>query len=226
VLIVSQFFPRRRGDAWVGRRGFVVVCILYVVAMALLTLAMAAYTHFPTPPVRSAGAVAVIVLFVLAARHAPEHILGADASGARCVWPLLFGVVGFLGMLGFFLLMYGSRGLGLPAAVAFFVVPTYVGLFGGLVWLMSGRGGGLGERHMLALATGALLLFAVFDVLREAHKAAQPDNPTGLSLVALSALIFLTWLNLRTRGRVLRQSAAQATASADGELATDCTDTH
>jgi hypothetical protein len=222
VLLVNHLFPRRRADSWVGRRTFGVVCMLYAVGVTLLALALASYTHFPLPPGRSAGAAVVMVLFALAARRAPHHIIGAGGSGARCVRPILFGVVGFLGMFGFFLLMYGAPGLGLPALVTFFLVPTYVVLFAGLLWLMSGRGGGLGERHMLALGTGPLLFFGVFGVFREANKASQPDNPTGLSLVALSSLCFLAWLNLRTRRRVLRA------ASADDEdaAATDCTGLH
>ncbi len=193
-----------------GRRGFVVICVLYAVGMTLLILAMASFMHFPPPPVRSAGAVAAIVLFVMAARRAPVHIIGADASGSRCVRPVLFGVVGWLGLFGFFVLTFGSRAFGLPPVVGFVAVPAYVALVGGLVWLMAGRGAGMGERQMLALATGALLFLGFFDVLREANKATQPDDPTGLSLVAVSALAFLTWLNLRTRRRVLRQLREQA----------------
>jgi hypothetical protein len=210
VLIVSMLFPQRRADAWVGRRTFVAVCILYVVAMALLTLAMAKFMHFPPQPVRSAGAFLAIALFGLAARHAPRQLIGPDASGARCVRPVLFGVLGFLGLLGYYLLTFGSLILGMPAVAAFFAVPAYVAVFALVVWLMSGRGGGLGDRQMLALATGPLLLYCVVDVVRGIHKAAQPSDPTGLGLVALSAVAFLAWLNLRTRRRVQRELTAQA----------------
>lgn len=209
VLIVYHLFPSRRGDAWLGPRAFRAVCVAFAVGMALLFLGISKFTGYMPPLAQYVGAMVVVLLFGWAARHMPDRILGPDGSGARCVRPVLFGVAGLLGMFGFFFLMYGCTQLGMPAAGALLLGPAWVALVAGVVYLMAGRsGGGLGERHRLALGTGALLFFALFDVLREATKAKQTDNPTGLSIVALVAVAFLTYLNLRTRRRVMRGAGA------------------
>ena len=65
---------------------------------------------------------------------------------------------------------------------------------------MSGEGG-WSDEEKLALVSGALTFFIALAPLSE-FDASRPDNPTGMTVVGLVALIFLIWLRRKTRRRM------------------------
>jgi hypothetical protein len=62
-------------------------------------------------------------------------------------------------------------------------------------------GGEWTDAHRLALAGGALGLFALLAPLQELD-ASRVDNTAGMSLVGLAAAVFLVWLWRRTARRI------------------------
>jgi len=81
-----------------------------------------------------------------------------------------------------------------------------VGLFAVVGWLvmrMSGNGFYWTEMHQIMLAAGPLTMVILLAPLQELDPV-RTDNPVGMALVGLGALIFLVWLWWGVRKRARR----------------------
>lgn len=205
VLVVSHVFPRRRGEPWVGRRTLGAFYVLFPLHCLALFGLFVLHSRF-APPVPHFLATALLAAGLLvAARRLPRRPLSAPRAQAWTAHPFWFGLIGFLATVGLFINLFATPAMGIPVPLAMLVAPALVAATFLLVAVLSSGGAGLGERHELALGTGALTVLALFAFIAEMDET-RTDNPAGMAVVGLAALIGLAWLTVRTKRRARRES--------------------
>jgi hypothetical protein len=114
--------------------------------------------------------------------------------------PRWFGLLGFLGTLGFFLLHWILPHTPVPPLVTMLLVLSLAALAGGLVRRASRLNPQALERQQWALVFGALGFFILIAPIQE-FDASRPDNTSGMTLVGFTTLLFLIWLGRRISKR-------------------------
>jgi hypothetical protein len=197
ITLVNLLFPARRQERWLGRWGFVVLAMLWVINGILIFRFISPYR----PPVLHYGiALAVTIGLIALARRLPQSIAAARPSEKKAPRPVRLGVLAFGGTFALFLLAWVVP----QTKVHPMVVNTLmVALAAAIVWTVSFASceSGFSDRHKLALVSGALCFFILILAPVREWAANQPDNPTGMSLVGLTALAFLLWLGRRVKRR-------------------------
>jgi hypothetical protein len=206
ILLVENIYLERRDAHWLGRRG--------MVGFTLLLGAVVLFAHFVLAPYRPPAAAfllftALAVGLVLVARRQPRVWMPSPHGMPR--GPRFFGLLSFVGTMFFFLLQWLAPELGIPALFTMCAVVMLIALMVWIVRRLAG-GGAWDDRHRLALASGALAFFIFIAPLSE-RDATRADNPAGMTLVGLVALVFLVVLYVRTRRRVQYSPPAEATTA-------------
>jgi len=195
ILLVNLMFPAQRTEAWIGRRAFTALLILWIAEGVFIFFFITAYRP-PLVPYLMTG-LAIAALIVLA-RYLPSS--AAPPEPMRMTHPFWFGLAGFLFAAGLLILPAALSSteihplltmlllIGLAAAIAWIVLKV---LGNGLVW---------SERHRLALASGGLGFFIFIAPLSEMDST-RPDNTAGMALVGLAMALFLVWMAWRRRRR-------------------------
>lgn len=192
ILLVELLCPDQRRILWLTQRGMKVHGLLFG-SMAIIGIAFKMHA----PPLGYAGCGLVMLLLWELARRwphpAPDRMLVERLPRLRRI--ILFG---FLGMVGFFIIMWVIPGLEPPAlisVIACFVLPV-------LLVFRANRLGvwAWGPRQQWAVATGALGFWIVLALLA----VASPDMP-------LAGIIFVVFL-WRVRRRVWRYDLPHPTA--------------
>jgi len=195
VLLVSLIFPARRSEAWISRRTFKRLSLLWVANGAFIFLALTPYRP-PLMPFLSAALIAVGC--VRLARRLPRP--ACDSEQVRLRRPLWFGLTGFLGTVGLFVLAWVSPVIGVPPLLAMLLMAGWPVVVAWIVLKVLGRGVLCSERHQLALASGGLILFVLLAPIQEFDQA-RVDDMTGMTLVGVGIVVLLAWLAWRVRWR-------------------------
>ena len=195
IFLVELLFPERRDERWVGRRGMITLSLLL---LAVVLFGFFFITEYRPPALPYVMALAVTVGLCGVARRMPSHwwTLRADPGTS----PLWFGLVGFASTLVFFFMHWIFPEIGVPVPLTMLAAVLLVWMVVIAVRHMSGEGG-WSDEEKLALVSGALTFFIALAPLSE-FDASRPDNPTGMTVVGLVALIFLIWLRRKTRRRM------------------------
>lgn len=194
ILLTELIFFNRRGGVWVGRRGTIALSVLLTVVVIFGYFFLTTYR--PAAVLYALTALIVVAVGMLAWRL-PSRPFAPKTVAVR--HPFWFWLTGFLGTIAFFVGFWGLPHIILSPFVTVFIGIGLVALVAWLVMRMSGNGAAWAEMHRLALAAGPLSLFILIAPLQE-FDATRTDNPAGMTLVGLAALIFLLWLWWRVRG--------------------------
>jgi len=222
VQLTELLFPARREQPWLRTRGLVIATLVFVVGACMAWYgwtqrARVLIFHMPPyspPPLYLAGAIAVIVLLILAAYTLPQARRGNSQVGSSTApSPVLAGsVVTALGSAwaAFVLLGFGS----LPA------IPFLLALAAGVAWcgltlfLMRRwtSSSNWGDTHRFALVFGGILGcmlggFAVFKV-----GGALRIDWIGKAILNVAAVAWLITIGRTVAGRTVN-SAKRVTES-------------
>jgi len=234
IGIVCLVWPQARGRAWIGRRGRVVLAVLWVLNGVFL---FAAITPYRPPALQYGITMVLVVVLVLIACKRPGvtgQAAGLDTAGRidraaageplphplhqaeseavkppmRAIW---FGLVGWVASLAFFLSAWVLSKAEVPVGVT---VGAIVGVPVAVVLLVRRLSGGRWRwwpRPVAALITGALA-FLVFLCVVRANQPDPVDNPHGLGIVAVVVVIGLVAMNIRV-ARMTRRCASARSSS-------------
>jgi hypothetical protein len=200
ILLVELLYPERRDERWLGRRGIIGFSLLLSADVLFGNLALTTYRP-PALPFLLFTVIAAGLFFL--ARRLPESWITSPVG--ECRRPPLFGVLGFSGMLVFFIVHWIFPELGVPVPLTMLSALILVALVFWSVRRMS-AGGAWDDRHRLALASGALSFFVLLAPLAEMDKS-RADNPAGMTWVGLAAAVSLIWLWWRTRRSIPMDAA-------------------
>ena len=194
IVLVNLIFPAQRSRSWVRVR------TLFLLSAVLVIEVILGFLLFPfnPPPVQYLIAVLAVAGFFWLGKRLPRSPLGRRESRVRS--PFIFGLVGVLGTVAFFLVFWGLPSTGLPVPVTIVVSMVYLGVIAWMILRMTGNGYSWSDVHKLGLVSGALSPFIVLAPMRELSRT-QPKNLAGITVAALLFAVFLGWIALRIRRR-------------------------
>ncbi|MBM4446114.1 MAG: hypothetical protein FJ023_02015 [Chloroflexi bacterium] len=193
ILLAELIFFNRRNEAWVGRKGFI---ILPIILAADVTLGYFFLTAYRPPTAHYILMLVIVAALVLLAWRLPSQPFAPKVISQR--HPFWFWLTGFLGTIAFFIVFWGLPHTTLPPCLT---ILTGLGLVALIIWgmmWMSGNGAAWTGMHQLALAAGPLSFFILLTPIQE-FDASRKDNPAGMTLVGLATLMFLVWLWWRVK---------------------------
>ncbi len=196
ILLAEMLFPYLRDQSWVGRRGRRALA-LFLLGDVLLGFFL--LTPYRPPWLPYLLAAAAVVLLYRLARQLPARWSVPTANSVPR--PRRFALVGFLATVAFFATFWVLPELGLPVPITLAAGLLLPVLVARAVRRLT-RGGMWAAEHQLALAAGALGFFVLLAPLMEMD-GTRPDNPAGMTVVGLGALLFLIWLWRRMRRHAL-----------------------
>lgn len=195
VMLAHLLYPTRRRERWLSSAGLAWCVLGLALWMPVLML-----LHPYRPPMAAlAATVLAIASLVILARRLPDPAL--QTHPARSVAPVWYGLVAASNTTVVFVVIFM-----LPESAPAWMPPWPVSL--GVVlladavsaWLVlrwSGGGSCWTDRHKLALVTGVLAFFIVFDAFRDFE-----GGFGGRAIVAAVATAAVWWLWRVTRERV------------------------
>jgi hypothetical protein len=208
IFLVELMFPERRDDRWLGRRGLIGISLLLLVDV--LFGAFVLTTYWPTAMTYILTFVVMLALYVLARKMPLNWFEPSNGSVRR---PLIFGLLGFFGTTGMFVQSGILSESEIPAVVTMLSMTATMVLIYFILRRISGDGAWTDE-HRLALTSGALLFFVLLAPLQELDTT-RLDNPSGMTLVALVALVILVWLSRKVRRSLSVQEVAPTTIQSE-----------
>ncbi|GAA1677366.1 hypothetical protein GCM10009765_28340 [Fodinicola feengrottensis] len=214
IAMVEAVAGTRRTTPWLGKIGFSVVAAFFVVGVAVTTASSLYQYPFVASLPQLAGVVVVLVALILLAIFLPRLAGPRTVLAGSAPSPWLVGVVGTLAALAFQLVERYAQAL-LPAwGLTLVFVVLWVG-FLVLVAFWSAKPGWNG-RHVLALATGAILNYAWIGVERVATGdvigplKVTPADVVGQVLLVVAMVALIGWgvFQLRKAGDTALPAAA------------------
>jgi hypothetical protein len=195
VLLVSVMFATRRREAWLSRRKFYVLLILWLVNGILIFFFIGSYRP---PLVHYLLTIMIMIGLCVIARGLPHPMFVWDVGSKKAAHPFWFFLIGFAGTLGLFFLAWVLPHTALHPLLTMLMMAGLVCLVSWAALKMSCGAAKWTEKHQLALVSGALAFFILLTPLQELDNK-RTDNTTGMSLVGLAAVIFLIWMARRTK---------------------------
>jgi hypothetical protein len=188
IMLTELIFPNQRNDSWIGGWAWGILLALFV--------GIVAFGYFMLTPYRPDIltyflAIVVVAELVILASQLPSELFKHRVVAPRN--PMWFWLIGFTGILVFFIVFWGLPHTPLPPLVTILLGISLVVVIAWLVLRISGNGVALTERHRLALAAGPLSFFILLTPIQE-FDTSRTDNTTGMAIVGLAALIFLLWM--------------------------------
>jgi hypothetical protein len=193
ILLVGLIFPSRRNDTWIGRKTFIGLSFLLGLDVVFGYLFLTAYKP---DAIAYIVTVAIAAALVLLGWRLPSRPFTASPFAVKR--PFWFWLTGFLGTIAFFLVFWGLPNTVLHPVFTILSGTVLITLIGMAVILMSGNGMLWNDMHRFALAAGPLTLFVLLAPVHE-FDAGRTDNPAGMTVVGITALLFLLWLWRRVR---------------------------
>ncbi|MEE8419736.1 MAG: hypothetical protein V3S02_06460, partial [Dehalococcoidales bacterium] len=191
--LTELIFRDRRSESWVGRKSFIILLVLFI---ADIIFGYFALTQYRPPAVPYWLMVIFVAGLILLARRLPGQPFAPKSITLKK--PSRFWLVGFVLTIIFFFTYWVLPSRGLPAPITL-IIGVLVAI--GTAWLilrLSGNGTAWADTHRLALMAGPLSLFILAAPIQE-FVAERTDNPTGMTLVGVAAIIFILWLFRRVR---------------------------
>ncbi|NAZ76598.1 hypothetical protein GTQ99_14395 [Kineococcus sp. T13] len=191
IALAEGLRPATRHRPWVRRRTLVVLAALYAAASALVLRDSLATESSHASPAQLVACAVLVALLLLAARSCRGR--GARAAGRRAPRPRLL-----LAGVGAVFLVVGAAG---PSR-AWFAGCAVLLTAAGVLLLRASRSPGWGDRHVLAVAAGALLprallAFTYSPLLGEVAAPAKYAHNTAL-LVLVAGVCVLAARAART----------------------------
>ena len=188
ILITTLLFPDRKDTAWVGNRllGWIFGFFLLDVAFGFLAL-----TTYRPPWVPYLAAIAITVHLIFLARRIRDPL--SSPTDLPVASRLRFGLAAFIMTILFFMTAWIIPNLGVSPVLPILIFGFIVWAAGAWIWRLSGQGAWK-TQQLAALASGTLLFFIILAPLVEMDKT-RADDPTGMTLVGLVALILLILFN-------------------------------
>ena len=194
IMLVNLIFPNQRSRSWVkGRTLFLLGAVLAIEVM----LGFLLFPYVP-PPIQYLIAVLTVAGLLWLGKRLPRSMFGRRETKVRSQF--IFGLVGALGTVAFFLVFWGLPSTGLPVPVTIAVSMAYLMVVAWIILRMTGNGHLWSDRHQLGLVSGAVSPFIILAPLR-GLSTTQPKNLAGITLVALLLAVLLGLIALRIRRR-------------------------
>ena len=194
ILLVNLLFPGQRQQAWVSRKSFVVLSILFFADVIFGFLALTPYRPDLIPYV-------VFVLLAAALIFAGFKINPTTAQTSNPLQPARrarsYYYLGLAATITYFFSAWILPNLLPPVAVNGLMI-LVAGVTIVMVKRMSKNWTAWNDQHQLALASGALSFLILITPITEMDPN-RPDNTTGMILVGLISTVFLVWLAYRIR---------------------------
>jgi len=203
ITLTGLIFPDRRQHAWTSTRRLWLLFAVWTLNGLVIFLAISKY--HPSGLHLGAAFLAIAGLCVLA-RRLPWPVAPRGQQNEKLGRPWRLAILGFVGTMALFLLAWALPATRVHPTVVIGSMVLLVVVLVHRLWRLSGRNG-FSDAHRLALISGALGLFILVLAPVREWSPNQPDNPTGMSIVALAALVFLLWLRRRMRSRLNAGSA-------------------
>ncbi|MEV0235666.1 hypothetical protein [Nonomuraea sp. NPDC050786] len=193
ILLLDLVFPGLRRQPYLGRAGLVAAGVVFVLGAVLLRLTVTAVIDpgYQAPPAVVIGCLlAVALLAVIALRLNPRRPGPPPVAVGPPPRPVLVGGFGGVVVFGYLALLFPFGGAEHPAFTRGGWVPVPMVAAAVLAvaagWLLGRwtRGRAWGDRHSLALASGALVAHTVFGVIANGETVAD-----RLSLAALGVVM-------------------------------------
>lgn len=160
IAFVEILYPERRRETWIQSRGWWWLNWAGLLGIYAVWEVMTTYN----PGIWKWLSWLAVLLLVLAARLIPQH--PRQVSSGQPARPLVFWLLGFLGMLFQFVIVYSpSERQTLPYQWTMLILAGYDAVIFWLVWRWSVRCAAWDDRHRLALIVGALCLFLILGPL-------------------------------------------------------------
>jgi hypothetical protein len=188
TLITTLLFPNRRDTAWVGKRLFVWIFVFFLLDVAFGFLALTTYRPPLVPYLVAMGLTVGLIMFAKRIRE-PLQVTTDKPDISR----FRFDLAAFILTILFFLTAWVLPNFGQPPILPILLFGIIVWAGGLWIWRMSRRGNWRSPQ-MAALASGTLLFFILLAPLVEMDKT-RVDDPSGMTLVGLAALILLILFN-------------------------------
>ncbi|MGH4031456.1 DUF998 domain-containing protein [Actinomycetota bacterium Odt1-20B] len=216
IALVEAWFPERARTPWLGRRGYAVAALVYVLGAGLVFWGNYAEEHFMASPVRFATAGAVIAALVVLAFRVRNRRPAPVAGAAPGPWTV--GAAALLGTGAYWgpaVLVTGDAYEWVGVAVWSAVV--VLGVRAVSRW---SRQRGWSARHVFALAAGALLTYVwtSFPVRPESGGSLTTDLVSNAACAAVALAVLVC------AGRaVSRFEGPAATGRQEGSAGTEVT---
>jgi hypothetical protein len=204
ILLVELMFPRRASRPWLGRKApfvFIVAELLVLVFGLLLNFVSFRQHGFAGPPLGPyLIEIVLMATFITVALNIKPGAPSTNALTAPRPWTLRIFAFFAIAVSALFSSIMQSNNVSFQIALAIYGLVLALAIWRVATWT---RRSGWNERHMLALASGAVgfFIFVWAPVLELAGTAG--GHPTrGTALVALAYLIVLIILARRVAKRV------------------------
>ncbi len=205
LLLIGLLFPRRAALPWLGRKApfaFVFAEVLVLAFGLLFNMYVYRQHHIAFPPLGPyLIEIALMAVCIVVALNLKPARPSTNTRRAPRLWTLR--IFGFVTTAVFILIEYVFQGAHVLYQIELAVYCTLLAL---AIWRVTAwsRRAGWNERHMLALASGALGFFLlIWDPLIELAGTAGGHPTRGTILVALAYLIGLIILARRVRARTV-----------------------
>jgi hypothetical protein len=197
ILLTELMFPRVRHDSWVGKRGLIVLGLLFVIDIAVGYFFL---TDYRPGAVQYWLAFVVVIGLVLVAWRLPPSLFPPRKIHVKK--PFTFWLAGFMATVAFFIITWALPDVIPASPVVIILCLVLVGFTLWLVLRMSGNGAAWQDTHKLSLAAGTLTFFIIVSFILDLTRGTRYDNTTGMAVVGLAAIALLVWLFWKTRKRL------------------------
>lgn len=218
ILLTDLLFPARRKMPYLGKFGFVVTSICYVLGVALLCLVARAFfaPGYEAPPILlGLTALVTLALVVVALAVLPRKAhRSVRENSAPHPWLvlLIIGIGGFLWHAMSFLWHIQPVFSRWPSVL----VPMLgaVAILAGIAWLVNrwSQAHDWSDLHLLALVSGALACHTLTGLLSPDLTHTLADR-IALIILVLAMTGFLAWFAFRVRSRVARHDRTEEEAA-------------
>jgi hypothetical protein len=204
IMLVELLFPRKRNEPWLSDKWLKIVAIILGLDVIIGFFLFSTLLDYSPPLLQYVFMILVMISFVVSAHRFPSDWMRRGNKSMRK--PVFYGALAFAGSLGFAIIFgilpgYSDSPI-FPVIVIFLGVGLILGIFRILKrykWRKAG------DMHRFALAAGSLLIFILAAPIQELDTT-RTDNPSGMILVGLTALLCLIFL-----WRIVRKRDADIT---------------